>query len=275
MIDFLNPPNGEPIIMGVVNVTPDSFSDGGEFIDPDTAVNHALQLAEEGAHILDIGGESTRPGAQPVTIEEEQERVLPVIKGIRDSGCSALISIDTRHADTMQKAIDIGANIINDVSALTHDPQSISVVAKAQIPVMLMHMQGSPETMQDKPEYDNVVDEVCAYLEERILACVNAGVDKKNIVIDPGIGFGKALEDNLKILKNIDKFHNLECAVLLGTSRKSFIEKICTGTPADKRLAGSLASILHGYEKGVQIFRVHDVAETKQAFDVWRAIERA
>ncbi|NQZ13319.1 MAG: dihydropteroate synthase [Alphaproteobacteria bacterium] len=275
MIDFLNPQSGEPILMGVVNVTPDSFSDGGEFIDPNKAIKHALQLAEDGAHILDIGGESTRPGAKAVTPEEEQGRVLPVIKGIRDAGSSTLISIDTRHADTMQKAINTGADIINDISALTHDVQSLSVVSKAQVPVMLMHMQGSPETMQDRPEYDNVVDEVYAYLEERVSACVDAGIEKKNIVIDPGIGFGKTLEDNLKILKNIDKFHNLGCAVLLGTSRKSFIEKICSGTPEDKRLAGSLASILHGYEKGVQLFRVHDVAETRQAFDIWRAIEHA
>ena len=261
--------------MGVVNVTPDSFSDGGEFLDSEAAISHALKLMEEGVDILDIGGESTRPGAEAVTIEEEQRRVLPVIEGIRVSGCKTPISIDTRHSDTMRKALQYGADIVNDISALVHDNESLHVVSKAQIPVILMHMQGSPETMQNSPEYDDVVEAVYAFLEERIERCTQAGIDQKKIIVDPGIGFGKTLEDNLKLLKNIDKFHKLKCPVLLGASRKSFIEKICPHTYPQDRLPGSIAAMLSAYQKGVQIFRVHDVAESRQALGVFSAIERA
>jgi len=260
------------LIMGVVNVTPDSFSDGGQFLDSDKAIAHALQLEKEGADILDIGGESTRPGAVPVSIEEEQERVLPVIEGIRKKGSKTPISIDTRNADTMEKSIKCGANIINDVSALTHDPKSLNIASKMQAPVILMHMQGTPQTMQSKPDYDDVVEEIIGYLRERIEACIQAGIDQKKIIIDPGIGFGKTLENNLTLLKNIDKFKELGCPILLGASRKSFIEKICPNTPADDRLAGSLAAAIQGLEEGAQLFRVHDVKETKQAFAVWQAI---
>lgn len=271
MIDFFK----APILMGVINVTPDSFSDGGEFWHVDHAINHALKLVEEGVDILDIGGESTRPGAQAVTIKEEQRRVFPVIKGIRAAGCTTPISIDTRHADTMHKALGQGANIVNDISALTHDTDSLSVVFKAQVPVMLMHMQGAPETMQDKPNYDDVVEEVYAFLKKRIMACTQGGIDQNKIIIDPGIGFGKTLEDNLKLLKNIDKFHTLGCPVLLGVSRKSFIEKICPQTGPQDRLPGSIASMLSAYQKGVQIFRVHDVKESRQALNVFSSIEKA
>ena len=266
MIDF----NKGPLLMGVVNVTPDSFSDGGDFLEPKKAIDHALQLLEDGADILDIGGESTRPGAAPVTPEEEQRRILPVIRGIKDKAPKAIISVDTRNSDTMQKAIECGADIINDVSALTHDPQSLSVVSKAQIPVILMHMQGTPETMQNKPKYQDVVEDILDYLKGRIDDCMANGIDQKNIICDPGIGFGKTLEDNLTILKNLDKFQALECSILLGVSRKSFIEKLVPGTPADQRLAGSLAAAITGLDQGVQIFRVHDVKETKQAFMVWQ-----
>lgn len=263
-----------PLIMGVVNVTPDSFSDGGAFLNTDKAITHALQLIEEGVDILDIGGESTRPEAVPVMPEEEQERILPVIEGLKKRGVTAPISVDTRHATTMQSVIDVGVDIINDISALTHDPESLDVISKAQIPVMLMHMQGTPETMQARPQYDDVVQEIFEYLQQRIETCLAAGVKHENIVCDPGIGFGKTLEDNLKILKNLNKFHELKCPILLGASRKSFIEKICPDTPADKRLAGSIAAAIQGLEQDVQIFRVHDVAETRQAFDVWRSIHK-
>lgn len=269
MIDFTK----GPLIMGVVNATPDSFSDGGQFLDPDKAIAHAIQLEKEGADILDIGGESTRPEAKPVTIEEEQDRVLPVVEGLKKAGVKALISVDTRHADTMQKVIDKGADIINDISALDHDSESLDIIKKARIPVILMHMQGTPETMQDKPDYGNVVQEVFDYLKKRVKICTDAGLDQKQIICDPGIGFGKTLEDNLNILKNLKKFQELNCPILLGTSRKSFIEKICPDTPAEDRLAGSLASVLWGLEQGVQIFRVHDVVETRQAFVVWEAIQ--
>jgi len=263
-----------PLLMGVVNVTPDSFSDGGDFLDTDKAVQHALTLIEEGADILDIGGESTRPGADPVSPDMEQKRILPVIKALKDCGIETPISVDTRHSDTMRAAINSGADIINDVSALTHDAESLSIISKAQIPVMLMHMKGKPQTMQNAPHYDDVVDEVMAFLSARIEACMNAGMDQKGIIIDPGIGFGKSLEDNLKLLNNLDKFHNLGCAVLLGASRKSFIEKICPHTPADERLGGSLAALLRGYEQGVQLFRVHDVKQSRQALGVWRAVQQ-
>jgi len=268
MIDF----EQGPVLMGVVNVTPDSFSDGGEFIDPQAAIDHGLKLIEQGAQILDIGGESTRPNAKAVTIEEEQKRILPVIEGLKSATTETLISVDTRNADTMQKAIDLGADIINDISALTHDAHSIYIIKEAQIPVILMHMQGTPETMQASPQYDDVVEDVFDYLQTRIEACEAAGIDRSMIAIDPGIGFGKTLEDNLSLLKNLYKFHEFGCAVLLGASRKSFIEKICPDSPTDQRLAGSIAAALQGLDQGVQIFRVHDVYETKQAFDVWRAI---
>ena len=271
MIDFTK----GPIIMGVVNVTPDSFSDGGQFLDVDKAIAHAQRLEKEGADILDIGGESTRPGAAPITLEEEQARVLPVIEGLRKAGVTTPISIDTRHADTMQKALDAGANIINDISALENDPDSLSVVKKAQVPVILMHMQGTPETMQNKPDYGNVVDEVFDYLKARMAVCMAAGVPQNQIICDPGIGFGKTLENNLNLLKNLEKFQDLGCPIMLGTSRKSFIEKVCADTPPDHRLPGSLASALWGLESGVQVFRVHDVAETKQAFDIYQRIANA
>lgn len=259
--------------MGVVNVTPDSFSDGGKFIDTDKAIAHALKLEAEGADILDIGGESTRPGAKKITLEEEQARVLPVIKGLKDAGVKALISVDTRNSDTMQKAIEFGADIVNDISGLTYDSESMYVVNTAQIPVILMHMKGTPETMQAKPEYDDVISEIFDYLRARIEACTSAGIRADNIIADPGIGFGKTLEDNLKILKNLNKFHDLKCPVLLGASRKTFIEKICPNTPPEDRLAGSITAALQGLAQGVQIFRVHDVAETKQAFAVWQAMQ--
>ena len=191
-----------------------------------------------------------------------------MLENLKKQGVETPISIDTRHAHTMQKSIDLGADIINDISALMHDSESLDIVAKAQIPVILMHMKGTPQTMQEKPDYEDVVEEVLSFLSARITVCLEAGMDRKNIVCDPGIGFGKTLE-------NIDKFHELGCPVLLGASRKSFIEKICSDTPAQDRLAGSLAAVLAGLEKKVQIFRVHDVRETRQAFDVWQAIQSA
>lgn len=268
MIDFTK----APILMGVVNVTPDSFSDGGNFFDPKMAIEHGLKLIKEGADILDIGGESTRPNATPVSIEEEQARVIPVIEGLKKAGIKALISIDTRNADTMQKAIDTGVDIVNDISALTYDINSMDVVSKAQVLVILMHMKGTPETMQNNPQYGDVVGEVYDYLSGRIKSCLAAGIDQSRIVIDPGIGFGKTLQNNLTLLKNLDKFHDLGCPVILGASRKSFIEKICPNTPANERLAGSITAALSGVSQGVQIFRVHDVKETRQAFAVHQAI---
>jgi len=261
--------------MGVVNVTPDSFSDGGKFYDPQMAVQHGLKLIEEGADILDIGGESTRPNAETVSPIEEQKRVLPVIEGLKKSGIKVPISLDTRNADTMQKGIEVGVDIINDVSALTHNIESLNIVSDAQVPVILMHMKGEPKTMQDGPKYGDVVEEVFEFLQARIDVCADAGIKKENIIVDVGIGFGKTLDDNLKLLKNLNRFHDLGVPVLLGASRKSFIEKICPNTPADHRLAGSLASAIKGLQQGVQVFRVHDVAETRQAFEVSYHISKA
>ena len=260
-----------PLIMGVVNVTPDSFSDGGEFFDPESAIAHGLKLLEDGADILDVGGESTRPGADPVSVEEEQKRVLPVIEGLKDSG--AFISVDTRHADTMRAAVEVGANMINDVTALSGEG-SLKTAADLGVPVCLMHMQGKPQSMQADPQYQDVVQDIYDYLQARIEECVQAGIPKDQIVADPGIGFGKTLAHNVDILKNLQKYQRLGVSILLGTSRKSFIEKIDKGASADQRIGGSLASALWGYLQGAQVFRVHDVKETRQALKVFDVIHK-
>ena len=258
-------------IMGVVNVTPDSFSDGGQFINADRAIAHGLQLIEEGADILDVGGESTRPGAEVVEIDEEIRRVVPVIEGFRDAGVK-WISIDTRNAETMRSALQAGANIINDVSALTHDPESTNVAAEADVPVILMHSQGTPQDMQNNPIYNNAVEDVFEYLKSRIEYCKTHRIDVEKLIVDPGIGFGKTVEHNLLLLRNLKEFHELRVPILLGTSRKSFIAALSKDEPPNDRIPGSLASALWGLSQGVQIFRVHDVKETKQAFKIYSAI---
>jgi dihydropteroate synthase len=263
--------SGFPLIMGVVNVTPDSFSDGGEFYNPDIAIEHGLKLISQGAAVLDIGGESSRPGAEIVDIEEEISRIVPVIEGLK--GRVPWISVDTRNAKTMEAALKAGANSINDISALSHDPQSVGVVAEAQVPVFLMHMQGNPQMMQNKPSYNNVVGDVFDYLKERISFCETHRIDPHLLVVDPGVGFGQTLEHNLLILRNINVFHGLGVPLLLGTSRKSFIAALSAGEDAENRVSGSLASALWGLSQGAHIFRVHDVAETMQAFKVFGAIE--
>lgn len=265
--------SGAPHIMGIVNVTPDSFSDGGQFFSSSDAIDHGLRLLDEGAMILDIGGESTRPKADFIEADEEIKRIIPVIKGLRSH--AKHISVDTRKAKVMRAALDAGATAINDVSALCYDSDSINVVSDAQVPVFLMHSQGTPKTMQDDPCYKNVVNDIYQFLEKQISLCQAHGIDAQKIVIDPGIGFGKTLEHNLSILKNIDQFHALGMPILLGTSRKSFIAKASQKEPVNDRLAGSLASALWGLKKGVQIFRVHDVKETQQAFRIYEAIQSA
>lgn len=257
-------------LMGIVNVTPDSFSDGGRYYDPQKAIEHGRRLVMDGAKILDIGGESTRPGAAAVTAEEEQARVIPVLEGLR--GCGAILSVDTRNASTMKAALAAGATMINDISALTHDPDALPVVANSGCVVCLMHMQGAPETMQEAPSYEDVVAEVYDYFERRIAACEKAGMNRKRLFIDPGIGFGKTLEHNVTLLKNLYKFSELGVSLLLGASRKSFIEALCPGAGTDDRLAGSLAACIAAYNHGVRHFRVHDVAETAQALSVYHHI---
>lgn len=260
-----------PRIMGILNLTPDSFSDGGRLTDPAAAVAAARAMAHD-ADILDIGGESTRPGAEPVPVADEIARTVPVIRAIRDAGIATPISIDTRNAATARAALAAGADIVNDVSALTHDPDMAAVVAEAGVPVCLMHAKGDPRTMQQAPRYDDVVAEVLDWLEARVAAAMAAGIARDRIVIDPGIGFGKTLEHNLTLLRWLSVFHDLGLPVLLGASRKRFIGTLSgVETPAD-RLAGSLAVALHAAGQGAQILRVHDAAETRQALDLWRAL---
>lgn len=257
--------------MGVVNATPDSFSDGGKFLDPDRAIEHALRLAGEGADILDIGGESTRPGADAVSIDDECARIIPVIEGLKKAGCQTAISIDTRKPEVASAAIKAGAAIWNDVTALSYARDSMEVAAGLSCDIVLMHAKGDPKTMQDAPHYDDVIEEVYAYLGARIEACVKAGVDESRIIVDPGIGFGKTLTHNLLLLGGLTRFCALGRPVLLGASRKRFIAALDAG--ADERLGGSLAAVWSGYCRGVSIFRVHDVAATRQALRVAFAIE--
>lgn len=261
-----------PIIMGVVNATPDSFSDGGDAFNFEDAVARGRMLAEQGALIIDVGGESTRPGAAPVSIAEEIARTRPVVERLAGEGLS--VSIDTRNADVMQAALDVGAAIINDVTALTYDPRALEVAAACSASVVLMHMQGQPGTMQENPVYENAAQDVLAYLKDRIAACESAGIKKDRIAVDPGIGFGKTLAHNLEILGQLDLYQGLDVPLLIGVSRKRFIEAISGETDPKRRVPGSIAAALAAVEKGARILRVHDVAETAQALAVWEAIKK-
>lgn len=262
-----------PRLMGVVNVTPDSFSDGGCFLDPDAAIKHGRRLMAAGAVFLDVGGESTRPGAQEVSADEECARILPVIRALAQEG--AKISVDTRHAATMADALAAGAAIINDISALAHDPESLPLAAASQASVVLMHMQGTPADMQSAPHYQDAVAEVADYLAGRVAACVAAGIGRERIAIDPGIGFGKTDPHNLALLAALPRLAALGCAVLVGVSRKSLIARLSSGEDAQHRLPGSLALTLYAAERGAHILRVHDVAETAQALKLWQAARGA
>ncbi len=262
----------KPRIMGIVNVTPDSFSDGGNFLAAKAAIAHGLRLVEEGADILDIGGESTRPGAEPVSLAEELRRVIPVIEGLR-AKTDARISVDTRKAEVMRRAADAGADMLNDVSALAHDPAALEAAAATGLPVMLMHAQGDPKTMNDNPQYSDVALDVFDFLEQRIHACEQAGIPKAKLVADPGIGFGKHLHHNVAVLSAMSLYHGLGIAVLLGASRKKLIGQLCNVENAADRVPGSIAAALHSISQGVQIVRVHDVAATHQAIAIWQAAD--
>jgi dihydropteroate synthase len=251
--------------MGVVNVTPDSFSDGGEFLDPAAAIAHGRRLAADGAGILDIGGESTRPGAAPVDAEEEVRRVLPVIEALADTGTQ--ISIDTTKTEVAGRALDAGASIVNDVSAFRFAPELAGLVADAGADCCLMHMLGEPRTMQEDPRYDDVVADVKAFLDERMRFATAAGVREDRIWLDPGIGFGKTLQHNLELLRRLDEIVALGRPVVVGTSRKSFLGKL-TGKPEKERLPGTIATNVIALERGARIFRVHDVAEVTEALTV-------
>jgi len=262
-----------PQVMGIVNVTPDSFSDGGRYLGVEAAIAHARRLAAEGAAIIDIGGESTRPGAGAVSPEEEIDRTIPVIRVLAEEGVR--VSIDTRHAAVMKAAVEAGASIINDISALEGDPDSLAVAARSGASVVLMHMRGQPADMQLAPHYENAPREVHDYLAARLEACLAAGIAEDKLCVDPGIGFGKSVEHNVQLLATLDDLHSLGVPVLLGVSRKSFIGALSRQEPADRRVGGSLAAALAGLDRGVKILRVHDVAETVQAVAVWHAIKSA
>ncbi len=261
----------QPQVMGILNVTPDSFSDGGRFPDVGAEAEAGADMLAAGAAMIDVGGESTRPGAQPVWAGDEIERVVPVIQ--RLAGGGAAVSIDSRKAEVMQAALGAGARLINDVSALMFDPRAADVAAGAGVPVVLMHHQGAPDAMQDAPRYDDVLVEVYLWLETRIAAAEAAGIACANILVDPGFGFGKTVAHNLELMNGLALLHGLGCPIVLGASRKRTIGALATEAPADQRLAGSLAFALKAAEQGAQIVRVHDVAETVQALKVWRGLK--
>lgn len=259
-----------PRIMGVVNVTPDSFSDGGLHAGEAEGIAHARKLAREGAVILDVGGESTRPGSDPVAVEEELSRTLGVVKALVAEG--QRVSIDTRKARVMQEAVSAGAAIINDVSALTHDPQSIAVAAKLAKPLVLMHAQGDPRTMQLNPQYDDVALDVFDYLGDRVKACLAAGIPAGSICVDPGIGFGKSFRHNLEVMQKLTLYHGLGVALLAGVSRKGFIGALTGEKLAVNRAPGSVGGALYAASQGVHIVRVHDVRETAGALAVFNGM---
>ena len=260
----------QPQVMGIVNATPDSFSDGGQFADAGSAAEAGAGMAAAGAAIVDVGGESTRPGAASVWEGDEIERVVPVIQQLAGGG--AAVSIDTRKAAVMEAALAAGARLVNDVSALIFDPHSAGVVAASGAPVILMHHQGTPESMQDNPRYGDVLVEVYEWLEDRIAAAEEAGIARDRILIDPGFGFGKSVAHNLELMNGLALLHGLGCPIVLGASRKRTIGALSNEAPADQRLAGSIALALKAVEQGTQIVRVHDVPETVQALRVWRGL---
>ncbi|MEK7801086.1 MAG: dihydropteroate synthase, partial [Pseudomonadota bacterium] len=263
--------DNSPEIMGIINVTPDSFSDGGAFYNPDKAIEHGLRLIDEGARYLDIGGESTRPNAISIAPEEELRRILPVIRGLKN--CGAVLSVDTFHASTMAVALKENIGMINDITALEGDAKSISVLKDSDCQICLMHMQGTPSTMQNNPVYKDVVADVVAYLERRVAFCETNGIARNRLVVDPGIGFGKNLAHSIELLRNLSAFHVLPVPILLGASRKSFIAKIMgRDVPASDRLGGSLAAVAAAVQHNIDIVRVHDVQETRQFLDVYTQI---
>ncbi len=264
-----------PGLFGILNVTPDSFSDGGDFLDPEAAARQAEWLLDEEADVVDVGGESTRPGSDPVSEEEELRRVVPVVRKILEARPGAVVSVDTYRARTAEAALDAGARIVNDVTALRGDPRMAALVADAGCPVVLMHMLGEPKTMQREPRYDDVTREVRRFLEERAEHASAAGVGQGNIILDPGIGFGKTLEHNLTLLARLDEMVSLGPPVLLGASRKRFLGSITGAEEARDRLFGTVATTVLGYERGATLFRVHDVRPNREALAVAEAVRAA
>ena len=261
--DWLLSKKKQSLIMGILNVTPDSFSDGGKYLEKNTAINHALEMIDQGADIIDIGGESTRPFSDPVSLKEEISRVVPVIEGIRKES-DVCISIDTTKSQVATAALNSGASVINDVSAMEVDPLMVDVALKFDCPLIIMHMKGTPKNMQDDPQYESLISDIKDYLLDRTDFIISKGINPKKIVIDPGIGFGKTVENNFEIINNLKHFTSMDFPVLLGASRKSFIG-ISLNLPEEDRLEGSLAANIIGFQNGAKIFRVHDVAETNKA----------
>jgi len=259
--------NPDFTLMGVINVTPDSFSDGGRYLDPEAAVAHAVRLESEGAGILDVGGESTRPGAAGVTTEEELRRVLPVLEGLSAAKVRAQLSIDTSKAAVAAAAFAAGASMVNDVTALRGDPEMAEVVADAGVECCLMHMLGNPRTMQDDPRYGDVVVEVKAFLEERLAYATASGIAEERILLDPGIGFGKTIQHNLELLARLDELAELGRPIVVGTSNKSFLGRL-TGRPLGERLPATISSCVIAYERGARVFRVHEVAPVADGLTV-------
>jgi dihydropteroate synthase len=258
----LSDPQQPTLIMGILNVTPDSFSDGGQYLDIDKAVARVLEMEAEGAEIIDIGGESTRPGAEPVSLQRELERVLPVIERLALHS-HALLSIDTYKAEVAEQALAAGAHLVNDISGLRFDPQMAPLVARTQVPVVIMHIKGTPREMQVNPTYENFMQEMIAYFHERVEFCRSEGIKNDQIILDPGIGFGKRLKDNFELLRRLDEIVQLGFPVLVGPSRKSFIGKTLD-LPVDQRLEGTAAAVTAAILKGARIIRVHDVREMKR-----------
>ncbi len=268
-----NPLRGPgPALFGILNVTPDSFSDGGDFLDPEAAARQAELLIDEGAHVVDVGGESTRPGSDPVSEEEELRRVVPVVRKILEARPETVVSVDTYRARTAEAALDAGARVVNDVTALRGDPRMAALVADAGCPIVLMHMLGEPKTMQREPRYDDVTREVRGFLEERAGYANAAGVEEEDIILDPGIGFGKTLEHNLTLLARLDEIVALGPPVLLGSSRKRFLGSITGAAEAKDRLFGTVATTVLGYGRGATLFRVHDVRANREALAVAEAV---
>lgn len=261
--DWLLSKKKRSLIMGILNVTPDSFSDGGDYYEKNLAVEHALKMVNQGADIIDIGGESTRPFSEPVSFDEEISRVIPVIEGIRKNS-DVCISIDTTKSQVALAALESGASFINDISAMETDPAMVNVALKFDCPIVLMHMKGKPKNMQDNPLYKSLINDIKNYLLERVNFAISKGVDSKKIIIDPGIGFGKTVENNFEIINNLEQFVEMKLPVLLGASRKSFIG-VTLNLPEKERMEGSIATNIIGLQKGAKIFRVHDVVETNRA----------
>src|SRR5829696_4479329 len=265
-------PGPGPVVVGILNVTPDSFSDGGDFLDPEAAAEHAATMLDEGADIVDVGGESTRPGSDPVSQDEEIQRVVPVLERILSVHPESMISVDTYRSGTATAALEAGASLVNDVTAFRGDPRMASVIREAACPVILMHMQGEPKTMQKEPHYEDVVGEVRDFLAERAEYAVAAGVRPENVILDPGIGFGKNLEHNLALLRNLDAIVDLGFPVLIGASRKSFIERITGVQEARDRVSGTVATTVLAFERGATFCRVHDVRANREALAVAESV---